>query len=264
MELYERLREIPVEEPERAALVEKCQENGWLMRGGFDWQDDPYMEEYPYSFVRTKSMDDLRQFFAHGNWAIRQGILYHDLAFIQQVNGDDEWWTLKKNPQGNWVSFESWTFGEVAEKPAAFSNAIVSMEMASIEQCRSYYYMLPENDFTWSSATIPGNPLQDGSGDLRLFLGENESHKVAVCERPSFGGYSVEVRSKEYEGVVYRDDCFAVALDAAIAACASAGFTYKEGTSEYEAHANLQQHCSRLVAAARELAGSRDIGIHER
>ena len=29
------------------SLVAKCQENGWLKRGGYAWQDDPYLEEYP-------------------------------------------------------------------------------------------------------------------------------------------------------------------------------------------------------------------------
>ena len=33
---------------EHDGLVEKCQENGWLKVGGFDWQDDPFLEEYPY------------------------------------------------------------------------------------------------------------------------------------------------------------------------------------------------------------------------
>lgn len=45
---------------EHDGLVEKCQENGWLKVGGFDWQDDPFLEEYPYEFSRTDSVDKLR------------------------------------------------------------------------------------------------------------------------------------------------------------------------------------------------------------
>ena len=41
-------------------------------------------------------MEELRGFFTHGNWALRQGIVYEDLAFVQQVDGGDEWWTLKR------------------------------------------------------------------------------------------------------------------------------------------------------------------------
>lgn len=44
---------------EHDGLVEKCQENGWLKVGGFDWQDDPFLEEYPYEFSRTDSVDRL-------------------------------------------------------------------------------------------------------------------------------------------------------------------------------------------------------------
>ena len=44
---------------EHEGLVEKCQENGWLKVGGFDWQDDPFLEEYPYEFSRTESLDRL-------------------------------------------------------------------------------------------------------------------------------------------------------------------------------------------------------------
>ena len=37
----------PVDSQTAKQLEDKCQENGWLMRGGYDWQDDPYLEEYP-------------------------------------------------------------------------------------------------------------------------------------------------------------------------------------------------------------------------
>ena len=95
---------------EHDGLVEKCQENGWLKVGGFDWQDDPFLEEYPYEFSRTDSVDRLREALGSGNWAIRQGFCYRDLAFIQQVNGGDEWWTLKRDG-------DAWTGG--SSKPCA-------------------------------------------------------------------------------------------------------------------------------------------------
>lgn len=88
---------VPVTAEEQESLEAICQENGWLKRGGYPWQDDPYLEEYPYEFDRCFSMEDLSDFFKAGNWAIRQGVVYGDLAFIQQVDGDDEWWTLKQD-----------------------------------------------------------------------------------------------------------------------------------------------------------------------
>ena len=72
------------------SLVAKCQENGWLKRGGYAWQDDPYLEEYPYEFAKAGSIEELRGFFAQGNFALRQGAVYEDLAFVQQVDGGDE------------------------------------------------------------------------------------------------------------------------------------------------------------------------------
>ena len=73
-----RLKEA--DERTKRELTDKCQENGWLRRGGYPWQDDPYLEEYPYEFAKAGSVEELRGFFAHGNWALRQGIVYEDLA----------------------------------------------------------------------------------------------------------------------------------------------------------------------------------------
>jgi hypothetical protein len=120
------------------------------MEGGYAWQDDPFLEEYPYSFVRTDSIEGLREYFG-GNWALRQGILYDDLAFIQQVDGGDEWWTLKKLPDGKWLDFESWSFRNVRKDPVEFNRAIVSMQMATPEECSHLDYMLPdEGKNPWS------------------------------------------------------------------------------------------------------------------
>ena len=38
-----RLKEA--DERTKRELADKCQENGWLKVGGFDWQDDPFLEE---------------------------------------------------------------------------------------------------------------------------------------------------------------------------------------------------------------------------
>lgn len=121
---------------EHDGLVEKCQENGWLKVGGFDWQDDPFLEEYPYEFSRTDSVDRLREALGSGNWAIRQGFCYRNLAFIQQVNGGDEWWTLKRDGDA-WTGFESWSFGAIAQEPERFERAMRDMCEATPEQCRS-------------------------------------------------------------------------------------------------------------------------------
>ncbi|PNV67160.1 peptide ABC transporter substrate-binding protein [Enteroscipio rubneri] len=130
----------PITGEEHELLVAKCQENGWLKRGGYDWQDDPFMEEYPYEFSKAESIEGLRNAFARGNWAIRQGFVYEDLAFIQQVNGGDEWWTCKRF-DGEWIDFESWSFGRISLDPAEFEDAMLHMRHATKEECTSLRYM---------------------------------------------------------------------------------------------------------------------------
>lgn len=99
-----------VEPDVHAQLKIACQENIWLQIGGVDFVDDPTMEsEYDYTFITTQNPQALEAFFQHGNWSIRTGVVYRDLAFINQINGGDEWWTLK-NFEGKWVAFESITF----------------------------------------------------------------------------------------------------------------------------------------------------------
>ena len=130
-----------VDEGTRASLVEVCQGNPWLMLGGCAWQDDPFMEEYPYEFRKAESVADLRAFFEHGNWAIRDGIVYRDLAFIQQVNGGDEWWTLKRDGEG-WAAFESISLEAVARRGGGELERLVdSMHRASVARCIALDYM---------------------------------------------------------------------------------------------------------------------------
>ena len=121
-------------------LERKCQENGWLMRGGHAWQDDPFMEEYPYDFVTADTSEQLRAYLGEGNHAIRQGIVYGDLAFVQQVNGGDEWWTLKRVDSG-WTPFESVTFEPLCADRQGFERVVGAMRAATPEMCERLEYM---------------------------------------------------------------------------------------------------------------------------
>ena len=129
-----------IEDREHNLLVKKCQENGWLRKNGFAWQDDPYLEEYPYRFYKTQDIESLRNVFVHGNRAIREGFIYKDLAFIQQVDGGDEWWTCKRF-DNEWVAFESWSFSQFARDPIEFKDAILHMQYATKKECTSLDYM---------------------------------------------------------------------------------------------------------------------------
>lgn len=191
-----RERTRPVDRGLHEALVAKCQENGWLKRGGYDWQDDPWLEEYPYEFVEAEDVSALRGFLGRGNWAIRTGIVYDDLAFIQQVNGGDEWWTLKKAPDG-WEAFESWTFGGILERGAEFERAVASMQMATPEECLRLDYMLPETEspLDWRFVRTEGIAPTGEVVPCRAFVAKtSEGYEGRVFERPGLPGFCMEVR----------------------------------------------------------------------
>lgn len=149
----------PVDDETRSRLVEKCQENGWLKVGGYDWQDDPFLEEYPYEFSRIDDIDALREYFERGNWAIRQGVVFGDLAFVNQVNGGDEWWTLKRDGR-DWLAFESTSFALLIEAKgrSAFDTLVRSMQLATPAQCRSLDYYDKDAAAKWNEAHKTDGP----------------------------------------------------------------------------------------------------------
>jgi len=61
---------------------------------------DPFFDED--SFAECKTVDYLIEKFKHGNWSIGTAFYYQDLCFINQVNGGDEWLTIRRD-----LSFES-------------------------------------------------------------------------------------------------------------------------------------------------------------
>jgi len=80
----------------------------------------------------------LERFFAHGNWAIRAAVQHHDLIFVNQVNGGDEWWTLKIDGD-RLVPFESITFRSII-RDGEFRVFIQRLRNATVEQCRKLEY----------------------------------------------------------------------------------------------------------------------------
>lgn len=217
-------RTIWIEDTTRESLTAKCQENGWLMRGGYDWQNDPFLEEYPYEFAECPSIDDLRSAFAHGNWAIRQGFLYDDIAFVQQVNGGDEWWTLKRVAEngdaGDWLAFESWSFESMARNDAdagraSFENAIRSMQMATPTQCKDLDYMLPGNSPTWHFAKAAEIDFSHVPRTCRIFEADFDGYSLKVYGRPSAKGYTAEIFDQTSQRILMSKNGLGSAFDAA-------------------------------------------------
>jgi|GEM_PF-594272 len=210
---------------EQASLVEKCQENGWLRIGGYDWQDDPFLEEYPYDFAVVEDVEELREKFVGGNWAIRQGFVYDDLAFIQQVNGGDEWWTLKRvgdsGTRADWVDFESWSFEPSADpsyrgaEPKEFVNNIRSMQMATPEQCRALEYALPKDSPRWDFETARDIDFGHAERTCRSFEAEMGGYRLRAYERPSFEGFATELIDGKTGSILLHGEGAKSALDAA-------------------------------------------------
>ena len=166
-------RSKPLDEETCGQLVSKCQENGWLKVVGYDWQDDPFLEEYPYEFTRIDDINALREHFGRGNWAIRQGVVFDDLAFINQANGGDEWWTLKRDGE-EWVAFESTSFAYVIEAKgrAAFETLVRSMQLATPAQCMTLDYYDENASAKWAAEhnpriPEPERPLAQRASDAR-------------------------------------------------------------------------------------------------
>jgi hypothetical protein len=92
-------------------LIEKCEENPWLQKGGIPFEDDPLFDlDSPFQFSEYDTIAKLLARISEGNWSIRQGFIYKSVAFINQTDGGDEWWSVKKFSDGRLYSFDSITF----------------------------------------------------------------------------------------------------------------------------------------------------------
>lgn len=89
------------------------------------------------SFHQCKDDAELLTKFEHGNWCLGQAFHLGDLCFIQQVDGGDEWLTIKQD-----VPFESISFGKIIAR-GGFEAAQVVLDRihaATVEKCRSLDY----------------------------------------------------------------------------------------------------------------------------
>lgn len=123
-----------------ARLVKKCQQNDWLKVGGEEFEPEGHCPEsdYPYCLERYDDREMLKKFFLHGNWAIRAAVMHGDLIFVNQVNGGDEWWTLKVVGD-DLVPFESLSCRRMIER-GTFDKELDGMLTSSVEKCVALDY----------------------------------------------------------------------------------------------------------------------------
>jgi hypothetical protein len=121
-------------------LIATAQTNPWLKVGGVDFEDDLCMEhDYTWFLQEYTDPDMLAAFFEHGNWAIRAAVKYKDLIFVNQVNGGDEWWTVKICPDGTLLPFESISVARMIEH-GTWADCLQRMSTATSAQCRALGY----------------------------------------------------------------------------------------------------------------------------
>ena len=131
----------PISQELHDKLVALCQRNCWLKRHGLAFRDDPCLEaDSPYTFYEYEDIAMLKLFFEHGNWSIRQGVVYRDLFFCNQVNGGDEWWVCRYDPaEGAYFPFESVTMKLVIAR-GEFETLLADMQAATVAQCKHLDY----------------------------------------------------------------------------------------------------------------------------
>lgn len=122
-------------------LFNACQDNPWLKHSGVDFEDGLMLEsDYPLGLQEYDDIADLMAFFEHGNWSIRSAVKFEDLIFVNQVNGGDEWWTLKI-AGSKLIPFESISFERmIARNHGEFAQFIARLINATPEQCQALNY----------------------------------------------------------------------------------------------------------------------------
>lgn len=111
----------------------------WLFLG----ESNPWIREAwdpPFdarSFYRCRDVDELLDKFEHGNWCLGSSCWLGELCFIQQVDGGDEWLTIKRN-----LAFESISWGHILKQHGReYARGLVrDLQFAPLEDCRRLNY----------------------------------------------------------------------------------------------------------------------------
>ena len=104
--------------------------NAWIREAN----DPPFNTQ---SFYECKDDDEFLDKIVHCSWNLGKAFHIGDLCFIQQVDGGDEWLTIKQD-----TPFESISFGRIIENRgrAAAQALLDRLRTASVERCRELDY----------------------------------------------------------------------------------------------------------------------------
>jgi uncharacterized protein DUF3846 len=127
----EAIRVIPTEGPEvdrlKAEWLAIGRENPWVREA----YDPPFRLE---SFYPCYTLEELEEQLTARVWAIGAAFYYRDLCFIQQVEGGDEWLTIRYG-----IAFESISARPLIEG-GTFRDHVQRFLAATKEQCRTLTY----------------------------------------------------------------------------------------------------------------------------
>jgi hypothetical protein len=101
--------------------------NPWIAQA-----NDPAFSKY--LLKRVSTLRELELLFEHGNWCLGQGFYFQNLCFINQIDGGDEWLTIKDD-----YAFESITFRGIIKK-GEFEAYVQRLLNATKEQCINLEY----------------------------------------------------------------------------------------------------------------------------
>lgn len=93
--------------------------------------DPPFTRE---SFTKCNSYVELRDKLSHGNWSTGTAFYMRDLCLINQVDGGDEWLTIRHG-----IAFESISFLPIIER-GEYAPLLVRLFAATKDMCQRLEY----------------------------------------------------------------------------------------------------------------------------
>jgi hypothetical protein len=115
-----------------AAWLAIGRQNPWIARA----VDPPFTV---LSFHFCRDVRELAERLLHGNWCLGQAFALGEICFINQVNGGDEWLTIKGRTPFESITMQ--TFTETRENAEhRLYRTVERIRKATEEQCRQLLY----------------------------------------------------------------------------------------------------------------------------
>ena len=112
-----------------------CSGKAALAAGDYVVEEDRLNTE---SFTIFEDLEKLKEDFEKGNWCLGQAFIFGDLCFMNQIDGGDEWLTIKRFGDEA-ISFESISM-RATISDGRFKDMIGRLQKATKEQCMKLTY----------------------------------------------------------------------------------------------------------------------------